>query len=170
MNNPKVCRAGDRCPVSTLGELIYCVVHHSDIPPKQIADALEMRVGYLLDAANYDRDDTHFQMRKWLPMLRVANRWDAMEKLATLADGVFFQLPRVTAGNTDVIDQSSRMLREFSEVLAVVAQSEATPQAAARLAKEGREAIAEIARLVRLMEAKAQTGGPRALHQVAANG
>ncbi len=171
-NTPRVCRSGERCQVATIGELIYCVVHHSDIPPKQIADLLDMRVGYLLDAANPDRDDTQFQLRKFLPLVNATGRYDAMEALAGMLGGVFFRLPRLSVDNGDVVAQAGLMLREFSDVLAATAMCEdVTPQAAAKVAKEGREAIAEIARTVQLMESKVQaSAGRRAALQVVTRG
>ena len=173
MNAPKVCRSGDRCVVSSFGELIYCVVHHSELPPKAIADALGMRVGYLLDSANYDREDTQFQGRKFLPLLRVTNRWDAMETLAGMAGGVFFQVPSVTTDSQDVVEQSSKLLREFSDVLAVAAKAAdgVSASEAGAVAREGREAIREISRLVQLMELKSGTpAATRAPLQVVSRG
>ena len=67
----KSCTSGDPCEPRNLAESLYCAVHHSAIDARTIAERIGVRVGYLLDAANPDRDDMQFQSRHLIPLMTV---------------------------------------------------------------------------------------------------
>lgn len=67
----KSCTGGVRCEPRNLAESVYCAVHHSAIDARTIAERIGVRVGYLLDAANPDRDDMQFQSRHLIPLMTV---------------------------------------------------------------------------------------------------
>src|SRR5688500_2465061 len=78
----------------SLGDAIQAVVLHSDVPAKALADAIGVRYGYLLDAANPDRDDTQFQARLIAPLTRASRNAAIVQRIAQDCGGVFVPLDR----------------------------------------------------------------------------
>jgi hypothetical protein len=98
----------------TLDEAIYAVVHESAIPAKALASAVGVRVGYLLDAANPNRDDTQFQARLIEPLTKASGNDAIVRYICERVGGLFVRLPR-RAGASDV--HAARALKEFGEYL-----------------------------------------------------
>jgi len=142
------------CVVTTVQELVQCAVHHSALPPKQIADALNVKHGYPLDAANPDRDDLAFQLRLLLPLIRATKRYDLLQALAGMADGVFVRLPDVeTPAADDLALHVSRLAQSFGALLQEIgAESSNEPRAAVRVTQRGRDLITDTARLLASVE------------------
>lgn len=91
--NRRRCRAGDPCRPRTLQEAIYCLVHHSAADAKTIAERAGVRYGYLLDAANPDRDEIQFQSRLIYPCSEAGANDVVIEFLCRQRDGVFVPIP-----------------------------------------------------------------------------
>lgn len=157
MSAAVLCRCAQRCDVVTLAELVQCAVHHSEQPPKAIAEALGVRAGYLHDAANPDRDELQFQLRHLVTLIRFTGRVDLASVLAEMLGGVFFQLPDIAAVPSAALAQeTARLASEFaditSEAAPALAAGSVSPMVAARIYHEGRELIAQTARFMHLTD------------------
>jgi hypothetical protein len=162
----KACRSGDRCHVTTVGELIYCAVNHSDLTAEQIAEGLNVRRGYLLDAANPDRDDTQFQLRLFLPLLRLTKRWDLMETFCVMGGGVYYRLPETFDGsNLDAVQHIGQMAAEFGQVLNHASQSlvdgVVTREEAETVEEHSNKFMSRVLAFVSMFKTKAGQVGPR---------
>lgn len=109
-----------RVPES-LEDAIYQVVHDGALPPKALAGAAGMRTGYLLDAANPHREETHFQARFIIPITRASQNDAIVRFIAEAVGGVF-----VRFRHQETSDQhTARALREFADYIAAVDDSKA---------------------------------------------
>jgi hypothetical protein len=145
------------CVVVTVQDLVTCAVHHSGQPPKAIADFLGVRVGYLYDAANPDRDELQFQLKHLVPLLTFTRRHDLADALASMLGGVYFQLPALDGVQAArIADETATLTSEvadvFRESAKAMASQRMTPVLAQRLHREGRDLIAQTARLMRLAD------------------
>jgi hypothetical protein len=98
----KSCTAGDRCEPRNLAESVYCAVHHSAIDARTIAERIGVRVGYLLDAANPDRDDMQFQSRHLIPLMTVTGNLLPLQFLAEQLECLLVSMPE-SVGTTDSV-------------------------------------------------------------------
>jgi len=148
------CTLAHPCVVTTVQELVQCAVHHSSLAPKQIADALNVKHGYLLDAANPDRDDLAFQLRLLLPLIRATKRYDLLQALAGMADGVFVRVPDVETPQVD--DRAlhiSRLTQSFGALLQeLAAEASLDARSRVRVTQRGRDLITETARVLAAIE------------------
>jgi len=116
-NSRKQCTTGARCDVHTLADAIYCAVHHSALGLKDIALTVGARSGYLMDAANPDREDTQFQARLVAPVTRVSGNDAIIAQLARDCGGVFVHTPLLAGVNADITLQTATILREVADVI-----------------------------------------------------
>lgn len=155
----RACTSGEKCQPRSLAEVLYCVVHHSRIDAGQLADRIGVRKGYLLDAANPDRDEVQFQAR-WIVPVTLASGNDALLRyLADQCGGVFFAVPQIDDAGSDVVQDTAKAVEAFGALLQCGAQawadrhvSEAEAQTVAQCASA---AIAAIAQFAALMQEKA---------------
>jgi len=145
------CTSKHACSPTTLSEIVYCAVHHSEPPAKAIADFLGCRTGYLLDSANPDRAEVQFQLRLFVPLLRFTGRTDLFEAFATLAGFVAFQ-PPTGQPSIDMLRETARTAHEFAalvdESAAALADGDVSPLEARRLTERGRRVMASTACLM----------------------
>ena len=165
----KQCRRAEHCDIRSLADAVYHVVHHSPLGAREIAERIGVRYAYLLDCANSDREEMQLQARLIAPLTHVTGDTAIVEQLASVCGGVFVPLPSVTAAAPDVIEQTTRAVREFGELLAVTASASAdgivTVAEAGTVAKRGRALIAEATRLVQMMEQQAGIGPLREVNR-----
>ena len=112
-NGRKQCRTGDRCQPRSLAEVIYHLVHHSAIDARAIAEQLGVRYGYLLDAANPDREDLRLQARHVVSLTQITRD-------TSLLDFMEHQLGRVAVRVPDAETQlalSQTAIATFSQLL-----------------------------------------------------
>lgn len=101
------CRRGRRCVPEDLGQAIYCLVHHSMLPAKQIAERLGVSYTYLLDAANPDRDEHQFQARWILPATLLAGNFVILDYLERQTGRVAIALPPAAPGTRDLFEATA---------------------------------------------------------------
>jgi len=116
-NSRKQCTSGERCDIHGLSDAVYCVLHHSERPLKEIAETVGVRSGYLMDAANPDREDTQFQARLIAPVTRVSDNDAIIVQLARDCGGAFVRTPVLTGKHADITVQTARILREVADVI-----------------------------------------------------
>lgn len=137
------CRLGKPCEPTTLQEAIYCCVHHSAIAPQQIAERLAIRVTYLHDAANPDRDEHQFQARLLLPLMTATGNLAPLRFLNAALGRIDIPVPAIDTDGDDVLSGYLRLVREVGEDSAllerVMADGSVTPDEALRVKRETRE-------------------------------
>lgn len=151
---------GQKCDLRNLGDSLYHVVHHSELSARELAEQLGVRPGYLLDAANPDRDDTQFQLRLLAPLTRLSKNDALIEAVARGCGGVFVRTPTLTGRHADIAHQSTRVLREVCEAIeapAAAVENDARIDAAecAGIDKQIDEAIAALLVLKTVVRAAA---------------
>lgn len=143
---------------ANLAEAIYHVVHESVDPPKALADRVGLRVGYLLDAANPDRDEVQFQARWIVPLTLVTGNDAIVAQLAHAVGGVFYRV--ATHGRPD--EHTAKSLKEFGDYLHTVAVASAdssyTTTEATDCEREGLEVVAAV--LAHIDYVRARAGMP----------
>jgi len=146
-HNRKACRQGRRCDARSLGDALYCTVHHSDVEAKQLAERLGIRYGYLLDAANPDREDAQFQLRLLLPLVVATGRTEILDYLEREVGRVAFAVPTAAdPAQADLFDGLAVAMRELGE-----------DAEALRFGAEVDETIAALAKLKALVTAKVRS-------------
>lgn len=111
----RACRQGQTCEPRTLLEAIQCCVLHSDRDSASIAEALGIRRGYLLDAANPDRDEMHFQARLLSPLMNVTGNVTPLRYLAREQGFAIVELPRTEAGDDDIRTKFLKVVSELGD-------------------------------------------------------
>lgn len=139
----------------TLEDALHAVVYDSALPAKSIASQIGVRYGYLADAANPNREDTHFQV-KWVPAITKASGNDVLIRfLAHACGGVFVPLNGSGAFN----ERTSEILKETADVLHIAAVAEAdgivTEREALEVRRQCEEAIVALDAYARWMESRA---------------
>jgi hypothetical protein len=140
-----------------LGEVIQELVLNSPMPAKAQADRVGVRYGYLLDAANPDREDTHFQARLIAPLTNATGNDVLIDWLARECGGVFYRLNSHVAPDA----LTAKSLREFGDYLKAVADMDMdrkrTKHEVAEIRIQAFEAIAAICSHVASIEATEKT-------------
>jgi hypothetical protein len=117
----KHCRLGRSCQHDTLADALYCTIHHADVGTTQIAESLGVRRGYLLDAANPDREDVQFQARLLVPLVRVTGNYCVLDLLEHQVRRVAASIPAdVTPGAegpADIFNHAAALLDEANAVI-----------------------------------------------------
>jgi hypothetical protein len=111
--------------VETLDDALYANVHAGRVPPKALADAIDMRYHTLLDAANPHQDKQQFPLRKVVALTLASGDASVVRYLCRAVGGRFVPNPErqvsaldVTAGVAEVMHENADVLRTLSEVLA----------------------------------------------------
>lgn len=131
--------------MKSLADVLHAVVCETkDAPAKALADRIGVRYGYLLDAANPDREEVQFQAR-WIVPLTLASKNDAIVRyLAEAVGGVFYRVQHDQPAD----EHTSRALKEFGDYLHAVAVAAAdrvyTPAEARIVEEQGLEAVTAI--------------------------
>ena len=159
-NSRKQCTSGDRCDVHGLADAIYCVLHHSSSPLKEIALTVGARPGLLMDAANPDREDTQLQTRLVAPITRVAQNDAIIEQFARDCGGVFVRTPLLSGPHADITKHTATILREVADVIQAPAAALANDQRidageCADIEKQIDEAVAALVALKPVVRAAA---------------
>lgn len=145
----KACTTGTHCQPATLGEVVYCVVHHSRIDAKTIAERLGVRYTYLTDAASPDRDEVQFQARLIVPITLATGNDALLRYLAAQCGYVAFKVPTASDAHADVVAHTAKVVREFGDVLTASATAMAdhaiTASEAAGVCQEIDELIGALA-------------------------
>lgn len=117
----KACRGGAPCQPHSVGEAAYCLIHHSEIDARRLAELLGVRYGYLLDAANPDREEVQLQTRLIVPLTMQTGNPVLVEFIARAVGGTFLLLPDSADTLPDVVTQIGAVASAFGEVLTRVA-------------------------------------------------
>lgn len=151
--------------ITSFAEAVDAVAHHSRVNGQrmtvaEIAERIGRPENYLRKATS-QYDDAHpLRGDLIVPLTTATGNFALINYLARACGGVFFQLPDVrTDDYADILNQTATVVGEFGDVLtdlrASLADNRVTSGEAARVAQQGNEAIAEIARLVRMVEDRA---------------
>jgi hypothetical protein len=161
------CESGDLCEPRTLAESIYCMVHHSGMDPEEIAKALIVRKGYLLDAANPDRDEVQFQARMLVPAMKATENITPLRFLCREMEGVFVPLPDVSHAHDDVYrglcDAIEEMGQSSGAVKKALMDDVVTEDEADIVDREIDEAVAALLKVKSAVRSKVQRPRPQAV-------
>ena len=119
----KQCRGGHQCDPRTWSEALYCLVHHSDLEPAEIAARIGKRVGYLLDAANPDREETKFQADLLTAVMHVTGNLAPLRYLCGEFGGVFVALATGPASEDAVLCAFTQAVTEMGQSGAALTRS-----------------------------------------------
>lgn len=106
---------------ASLADAIDEVVHGSGKPPKALADEIGISYGYLIAAADANREDTQFQARLIVPATLASGSDAIVRYLAHKAGGVFVRVPEGMQAD----EHTARFLSETAEYLKTVASASA---------------------------------------------
>jgi len=119
-NSRRHCRNGKPCEPRSIQESIYCCVSHSNVDSGSIAEMLGVRRGYLLDAANPDREEVQFQARLLVPLMAVTGNLTPLRFLARNFDVAVIDLPRRSASDDDLRKSFMAAVKELGEASGVI--------------------------------------------------
>jgi hypothetical protein len=161
----KQCESGDVCEPRALAEAIYCMVHHSGVDVAEIAKLLCTRTGYLLDAANPDRDEVQFQARMLVPAMTHFKNLTPLHFLCREMNGVFVAFPEVSIAHDDVYrglcDAIEEMGQSSSAVKKALLDDLVDESEADVVDREVDEAVAALLRVKAAVRAKVQRPRPQ---------
>lgn len=162
----RTCRRGQPCQPRTLQEALYCVIHHSEIDASTIAARIGVRVGYLHDAANPDRDELQFQARLLIPVMAATGNLMPLRFLAAEFHAAVVELPAAGTDDVDIRQTFMAAVRELGEdaaaIEAVLGDGRVTADEARRVRREVSETIDALVKVQALIDAKVQRS-PRAV-------
>lgn len=115
----KSCRSVRPCEPRTMGEALYCLVHHSEPTLAEIAEAINKRPGYLSDAANPDLETVAFQAVSLVPAMRAARNLSPLRLMARQMGAVLVMLPDAD-GVGDVRQKFMATAKELGDVAAEI--------------------------------------------------
>ena len=148
IRNRRQCRAGEPCEPRSWDEVLFCVVHHSGISARHIAERVGCSYAYLLDATNPDRDSHAFQARWLIPIMSVTGNYSPMRYLAHQLGGVFVELPTLGSAHDDVRQAFLRVVQEIGEdatlIESALTDQEVSVEEATRIDAEIDESIAAL--------------------------
>jgi hypothetical protein len=163
----KQCQSGDLCEPRSLAEAIYCMVHHSGVDVAEVAKLLCTRTGYLLDAANPDRDEVQFQARMLAPAMTHFNNLTPLVFLCREMNGVFVSLPDSEPAHDDIYrglcDAIEEMGQSSSAVKKALLDDVVTEEEADVVEREVDDAIAALVRVKASVRNKVQRPRPQAV-------
>lgn len=119
----KSCTGGDRCEPRNLAEAVYCAVHHSAIDARTIAERIGVRVGYLLDAANPDRDDMQFQSRHLIPLMTVTGNLLPLKFMAAQMGCLIVPMPSAEATDESVYEAFTKSVESIGDAGTLIRKS-----------------------------------------------
>jgi hypothetical protein len=163
----KQCASGDVCEPRSLAEAVYCMVHHSGVDVAEVAKLLCTRTGYLLDAANPDRDEVQFQARMLAPAMTHFKNLTPLNFLCREMNGVFVAFPDVSADHEDVYrglcDAIEEMGQSSSAVKKALHDDIVTEEEADSVDREVDDAVAALLRVKASVRNKVQRPRPQAV-------
>lgn len=109
------CRLSPRCVPRTLGQALECAIKHGPTPMKAIADAIDVQYHYLKSAADPHRDDTQFQLRLLVPLLRATGDLSLLRFLAAEVGCAVVELPSCLPSDDEVFRQLALVVQELGE-------------------------------------------------------
>jgi hypothetical protein len=161
----KQCQSGDVCEPRSLAEAVYCMVHHSGVDVAEVAKLLCVRTGYLLDAANPDRDEVQFQARMLAPAMTHFKNVKPLQFLCREMNGVFVAFPEVSSTHDDVYrgmcDAIEEVGQSSSAVKKALTDNDVTDEEADAADTEIDEAVAALLRVKASVRAKVQRPRPQ---------
>ncbi len=102
---------------TTYDEAVYEVVHHSIIPPKQIADALGIGESTLYNAANPHMSETTLGRKHIIPITRLTHNFAILDYMEHACGRVAFEIPRVDGSFSEVAREASVATERFGRLL-----------------------------------------------------
>ena len=152
----RACRNGETCQPRTFGEALYHQVHHSVQDARTLAESVGVRAGYLLDAANPDRDEVQFQARLLVPLMRATDDTTLLEWMAAQVGCLV-----VRAAAVDAVSDPSQELLEIIDRIGALAAAERDamadgvrdPQEIERLRIRAHDVAKEVAHFVAALRA-----------------
>lgn len=131
----------------------------------QIAERVGRGVAYMRNALCATDEAHPLDSSLVVPVTIATNNRALVRYFAEATGCVCIELPRVTAGNTDVIAHAGAAAKEFGDVMTeaglALADGRVTRDEAAAFERQANEAIAAIVTFVHLMNAKAGVAAPR---------
>ena len=118
----KICQSGHPCTPATLKEALDCLGHHGALTVRQLAE----RLGHISEGtlgkqlSQYD-EDNYPPIRQVVPLTLASENDALITHLARAVGGVFVRVP--TAAGTVESQAFARMVKEFGELLAAVAEA-----------------------------------------------
>lgn len=163
----KQCQSGDVCEPRTLTEAVYCCLHHSGIDVVAVAKAMQVRPGYLQDAANSDRDEVQFQARMLPQLMDVTGNVKPLQWLCREMNGVFVPLPDVSPAHNDIYRGLCDAIEEVGQSSGAVKKAllddEVSAEEADMVDQEIDEAVAALLRVKAAVRNKVQRPRPQAV-------
>lgn len=161
----KACTSGDRCEPRTLAESLYCCVHHSGIEPRIIAERIGVRVGYLLDAANPDRDDMQFQSRHLVPLSIVTGNLLPLRFLATALGCLVVPVLQGEASDDSIYEAYTKAVSKIGDdgdlIRRVLSDGDLTQDEAAQVCASVNHTMEVMAAIKQAVLARVAKGQPR---------
>ncbi|SDP29161.1 phage regulatory CII family protein [Desulforhopalus singaporensis] len=144
----------------TLKEALYDTIHHSRIPPKAIAEQLDMALSYLYRAATEDPDmgnesatGVRFPAKQIVPLVRITGDYQVMDLMEFQLGRVAIPIPE--SGSLTIEDiraQAMRATIEYGELIKKLEESIAdgvvTDKEQQQIEKEGMDAVKAIMLLI----------------------
>lgn len=156
----RVCRQVQPCEPRALLEAIQCCVLHSDRESSSIAEALGVRRGYLLDAANPDREELQFQARLLSPLMHVTQNATPLRYLAREQGFALVELPRTDPADGDIRQKFLHVVTELGEgssaIERALSDGEVTADEAARIHRELDDTIEALMAVKALVQTRAK--------------
>jgi len=158
LNSPSACKNGHPCDISGIKEAISCGAQHDPDRGSQvdvIAAALDIKPGTFRDGTNPNEPD-------WLSLKHLdtvatftANHPVIARHFAKLQGGFFYKVNPATVSE----QATAKTIVEFGEFLQALPAGKITPQIAARVEKEGAEAMAMIKAVIDAVTLRAAVEG-----------
>lgn len=139
------CQNGRPCEPRSIQEAIYCAALHSAADSGAVAEAIGKRRGYLLDAANPDRDEVQFQARLLIPLMLATGNLAPLRFLARELGCALVELPTAIPAPGDVRQKFTVAVKEIGEDAAelerALADNRVSADDALRMKRELRDTI-----------------------------
>lgn len=152
------CQHGRRCEPRTIGEAIYCCALHSRKDSASIAEEIGVRRGYLLDAANPDRDEVQFQARLLVPLMAATGNLEPLRYMAREMNCALAELPKVAQDHGEIRPKFLLVVSQIGECATAIehglADGSVTPEDAQRIGKELDDAIEALIAVKGLTQAR----------------
>lgn len=129
---------GEGLTPKTYNEAVYEVVHHSNIPPKQIADALGVGESTLYNAANPHMDEPTLARKHIIPITRLTRNYAILDYMEHACGRVGFEIPRCGGSFSEVAREAAVATERFGRLLHEIG---------AALANDGRVDCIELQRI-----------------------
>jgi hypothetical protein len=170
-NSPKICRAGQRCEVTSDAEAFDCLCHHSTKKLRQIAQEIGVSENYLRSASSL-YDDTHqFQARLIVPITLATGNFVLLDHFERSVGRVAITLPTVALDDeSDLFTPMAEIAQEVghvaAEIQAAFRDHQLAPEEMDRIEREIHHAHEALARMEALLRKQLETERSRELRRV----